>query len=342
MSKIFGFTFIRNGIKYDYSFIEAITCLTQICQEVFVAVGDSEDQTLIEVKKIPRVTIIETKWDMNLRQGGLILSEQTNIILAELRKTHGHINDAWGIYLQCDEIFHENEYQSIKNDIEAANKSGADAMSFRYLHFWQSHHQIAVNKKWYPHEIRALKLKTNIESWGDAQGFRNYKKIHESEATVYHYGHVRSAQSYQEKKRDILTLYHQDSALAKYKKREKKFDAQTKCLYFWGSHPALMHERILRLGEKIHSGQKENIYVLNDEEHFILPCEKNIKINKLSSFLDVFKFSLDDLLILRPTWWQKFFFKQNTPAKMSSNLARPWSKEFRLKLLLWQKGFDTD
>jgi hypothetical protein len=154
MSKIFGFTFIRNGIKYDYSFIEAITCLTQICQEVFVSVGDCEDQTLIEVKKIPRVTIIETKWDMSLRQGGLILSQQTNLILNQLRNVHGKTDDAWGIYLQCDEIFHENEYQKIKQDIEQAEKSGADTISFRYLHFWQSHHQIAINKKWYPHEIR--------------------------------------------------------------------------------------------------------------------------------------------------------------------------------------------
>jgi len=342
MSKLFGFTFIRNGIKYDYSFVEAITCLTELCEEVFVAVGDSEDQTLDWLKKIPKVKIYETKWDMSLRQGGLILSQQTNLILDELKKVHGHDEEAWGVYLQCDEIFHENEYQMIKKDISSAQKMGADVISFRYLHFWQSHHQIAINKKWYPHEIRAVKLKTNISSWGDAQGFKDYTKVFESEATVFHYGHVRSAESYIEKKRDILTLYHQDSALKKYQKKEKRFDAKTKCLNFWGSHPKLMHERIVRLGEKIYNQEKKDLYVFSNQVTAMPIFLSRHNVHKLNNFIQLLKTSIDDLLIIHPNVFQKYFFKQNVPTKMCSKKARLWSEEFRLKLLLWQKGFDTD
>ena len=44
--KVTGFTFIRNGIKYDYPIVEAIKSILPICDEFVVAVGNSEDDTL--------------------------------------------------------------------------------------------------------------------------------------------------------------------------------------------------------------------------------------------------------------------------------------------------------
>ncbi len=44
--KVSGFTFVRNAIKYDYPVVEAIKSILPICDEVVVAVGNSEDETL--------------------------------------------------------------------------------------------------------------------------------------------------------------------------------------------------------------------------------------------------------------------------------------------------------
>ena len=44
--KVSGFTFIRNAIQYDYPIVEAIQSILPICDEVVVAVGNSEDNTL--------------------------------------------------------------------------------------------------------------------------------------------------------------------------------------------------------------------------------------------------------------------------------------------------------
>ena len=105
--------------------------------------------------------------------------------------------EAWGFYLQCDEILHEDDFELIKEDFEKAQASGCDAISFRYFHFWMDHHHVAINKKWYPQEIRAVKVDSECESWGDAQSFRKVKKVYESDARIYHYGHVREQESYQ-------------------------------------------------------------------------------------------------------------------------------------------------
>jgi hypothetical protein len=43
--KVSGFTFIRNAIKYDYPIVEAIQSILPLCDEVVVAVGNSEDET---------------------------------------------------------------------------------------------------------------------------------------------------------------------------------------------------------------------------------------------------------------------------------------------------------
>ena len=50
--KVCGFTFVRNGVKFDYPFEEAIRSILPICDEVIVAVGNSEDDTLARVKAI--------------------------------------------------------------------------------------------------------------------------------------------------------------------------------------------------------------------------------------------------------------------------------------------------
>ena len=45
--KVSGFSFVRNAIKFDYPIVEAINSILPICDEFVVAVGKSEDDTLL-------------------------------------------------------------------------------------------------------------------------------------------------------------------------------------------------------------------------------------------------------------------------------------------------------
>ena len=74
--KVTGFSFIRNGLKYDYPIVEAITSILPICDEFVVAVGKSEDETYDLINNIDKekIKIIETEWDDSLREGGKVLA----------------------------------------------------------------------------------------------------------------------------------------------------------------------------------------------------------------------------------------------------------------------------
>ena len=77
---ISGFSFIRNGVKFDYPFVEAITSILPICDEFVIAVGNSDDATREVITQLnnPKIRIIDTVWDDNLREGGQILAQQTD------------------------------------------------------------------------------------------------------------------------------------------------------------------------------------------------------------------------------------------------------------------------
>ncbi len=78
--KVSGFSFIRNGQKFGYPFVESIKSILPICDDFYIAVGNSDDDTLEIVKSInsDKIRIIETVWDDSLRAGGQVLAVETN------------------------------------------------------------------------------------------------------------------------------------------------------------------------------------------------------------------------------------------------------------------------
>ncbi|HAZ11916.1 MAG: hypothetical protein A2X86_07305 [Bdellovibrionales bacterium GWA2_49_15] len=341
MVRLFGFTLLRNGIKYDYSFRESLGSLASVCEKTYLALGASEDGTEDAVGQLGGIEIIPTVWDEKSRQGGVILSEQTNIALNHLRTREKTTPEAWGFYLQADEVLHEDDFALIRSDLEKAHAEGADAVAFRYLHFWQTHRQLAINKKWYPQEIRAIKLDSALESWGDAQGFRPAQKIFYSDARIFHYGHVREAESYKIKKQDILKLYHSDSRLPKYQKREKRFDAITEVIAYLGTHPKFMKERIIRLENFWIPEKQSRIFIAANPALFSSKLVSQILVEQIEWCSNPWKIPLKEwskVIIPFPSRLQKVFYSSRIPLKMRSKLALPWPPDFLLTLKLSEKG----
>jgi len=338
---IYGFTLLRNGVKYDYSFRECLESLAPICKSVYLALGDSDDGTKEAVSDMDFLKITPTIWDDALKEGAIILSQQTNVALESLRVDKRSEAESWGFYLQCDEVIHEEDYELLKADFQKAEDEGCDAISFRYYHFWLDHHSIAINKKWYPQEIRAVKVDSAAESWGDAQSFKNVKKVYQSEARIYHYGHVREEDKYKSKKADILKLYHSDEKMAKYKRREKRFDDMTETLLYLGSHPKIMKDRIERMGDVFFPDKADHVYILGDKSEF--PANVNDKIfsNHVTWCDSLFEVPIAQrkyAILLKANWFQKLMYRSKVPKKMRSKLALPWSNETVLMLKLSEKG----
>ena len=249
-----GFSIIRNALKFDYPIKEAILSILPICDEFIISVGNSEDETLDYIKTIKsdKLKIVESVWDDNLREGGRVLAIETNKAFNQINK-----NSDWAFYIQADEILHESYLDKISNVmIENLNNEKVDGILFNYKHFYGSYDYIGESNRWYRKEIRVIRNKKNIYSYGDAQGFRkdNNKTLNVigSGCEIYHYGWVKHPKNQQEKQLNFNKMWHSDEWVDNNIVKVDEFD-YTKIdslELFKGSHPLVMQERIKMLNWK--------------------------------------------------------------------------------------------
>jgi len=335
---IYGFTLLRNGIKYDYPFRECLNALTQMCKHSVIALGDSEDGTELEVAKYDKLASIPTTWDMYLMgDGGKILSQQTNIALKHLEELKIEEKNAWGFYLQTDELIHENDFEKIRVDIQKAQDQGCDAIRFRYYHFWLSHNEVAISKRWYPQEIRAIKLNAGIESYGDAQGFKGYQKVFESDVHIYHYGHVRDKDKREAKQELLIKMIRPREKYKKYKAREERDFNKTETLSYLGPHPKWMKERIERFKDTFQAPSSQTVSI-HDPHNRI---NEDFKAKVLAKEVFIVSEKKPSSLSLEPSFFKKIGLSKNIPRGMKNSSARPWSTEKRMEFLLWANGIST-
>lgn len=257
---ISGFSFIRNGNKLNYPFIQSIESVLPICDEFIIAVGNSDDGTKEEIQKInsSKIKIIDTVWDDTLRVGGKILAHQTNIAF-------DYIKSDWGFYIQGDEVIHERDYEKV---LKAATKyqsnSKVEGFLFSYYHFYGNYNYIRdrYNKRAYCNEIRMIRNDSLIRSYRDAQGFRRFtsndayiqnedgKKLNviKINADIYHYGMVRNPEQELARQIDFNKLWHSDDWVQKNIGDKVSFEYNSTELLesFKDSHPSIMKDRILK------------------------------------------------------------------------------------------------
>jgi hypothetical protein len=248
--KVSGFTICRNSQKLGYPFIESIQSLAPLCDEIIVTLDDTQDGTKQQLLKLKthlkqhlqtELKIIETKWNMQNMKGGAELAVQTDIALS-------HCQNNIVFYLQSDEVLHDEDYPTIKQDlIKLDQHPEAQSLVFQWIHFYGDQHTIVRNRKWYRKEIRAFKKDSGLKSYKDAQSFRKpleEKLIKlpalESQAKVLHYGHMRPKELMAEKVNYFKEQW-QDKDQSKVA-AEKVFKAQYGIQKFKGSHPNIMRE----------------------------------------------------------------------------------------------------
>ena len=251
--KISGFTIVRNAIKYDYPIVEAIMSILPICDEVIVAVGKSEDDTLQLIKSIdsPKIKIIETIWDENLRIGGKVLADETNKAFSAISK-----DSDWAFYIQGDEVIHEKYLPAIKDAMQKhKDDKNVEGLLFNYKHFYGSYDFVGNSRIWYRKEIRVIRNDATISSYKDAQGFRKNDtklKVKEIDASVYHYGWVKPPEAQQAKQETFNKLWHDDNWIKKNVPDVDQFDYSQidSVAKFTETHPKVMLERISKMNWK--------------------------------------------------------------------------------------------
>src|ERR1051325_2492655 len=115
--KVSGFTFLRNGQKLGYPFVESIRSILPIVDEFVIALGPSEDETEAMLGKIadPKIRIIKTTWNERIRPDysvkGFVYGQQKTIALF-------NCTGDWAFYLEGDEVVHEDDLPKIRAAME--------------------------------------------------------------------------------------------------------------------------------------------------------------------------------------------------------------------------------
>jgi hypothetical protein len=245
--KIAGFTIIKNAVINDFPIVEAIRSILPVVDEMIVLIGDSTDETIALIESIgdPKIKIHHSIWDKNLRKGGAVLADETN-------KAFNLIGDefTWAFYIQGDEVIHEKYHSSIREACEQyAYDKEVQGLLFKYKHFYGTYDYVGDSRKWYAHEIRMIRNNKIITAYRDAQGFRIGKTklpVAVVDATVYHYGWVKSPQKMRKKQKESSQFWNDDTQMEKIKASPDYYDfsGYDSLEKFTGTHPNVMLDRI--------------------------------------------------------------------------------------------------
>ncbi|PYP09458.1 MAG: hypothetical protein DMD59_08800 [Gemmatimonadetes bacterium] len=193
-----GFTLVRNAVQLNFPIVAAIASVLEVCDEVVVNVGRSDDETrpLVAGVRDSRVRIVDSEWD---------LSKGDDMLALETQRAMDACRGSWGIYIQADEVLHERGAHILRQKVaEWDRDEQVEGMLVDYLHFYGGFDRVATNRQWYRREVRCLRLGRGIRPYQGAQGFRvgpEFRKIRArlTGAQMFHYGWARPAQTMREK-----------------------------------------------------------------------------------------------------------------------------------------------
>ena len=248
--KISGFTFVRNGIRFDFPVVESIKSVLSIVDEFIVNIGPDEDGTFDLIKSIgdPKIKIIQSQWNPNLNTGGYLFAQQTNIALF-------NCTGDWAFYLQADEVVHEDDLPLIMACAEKYREDDrVEGLTLYHLDFWGDYRTIMnVYPQSGQRRCRLVKPHSFVLSRGDAAGFTVHPKYKEkgrkirvvdTGARLFHYCRVRSERVLQEKTQDSQR-YHSERDFEDFKVNFYQHVPRQFVTPYKGTHPKVMAERIM-------------------------------------------------------------------------------------------------
>jgi len=242
--KVSGFTFLRNAQMLGYPFKESILSVLPIVDEFIVALGTSKDNTEEILKSIndPKIKIIHTQWNENMRVKGFVYGQQKSIALF-------NCTGDWAFYLEGDEVVHEDDLQKIRSAMERyLDDKDVEALIFDYIHFYGNKDTYAWSPAWYRTAPRILR--NNIPAWAPEGLFfivledhkkGRYPRAAHSGARIYHYGWVRAEEEMNEKSKQVQGFWGKEYSPITYADIDHKILKR-----FSGTHPAVMRDWLKR------------------------------------------------------------------------------------------------
>ncbi len=269
--KVSVFTFLRNGAKLGYPFIESILSALPIADEFVIALGPSDpdegDRTRIELEALaePKIRIVPLVWNEQMKRAGFVYGPQKMLAQSQC-------NGDWAFYLEADEVLHDQDLDALYGSMQRhlANPK-VEALVFDYIHLFGSVDWQAVSPGWYRRAPRIIR--NNIRAvaldglfWNvvvNNQRLR-WPRAALANARMFHYGHVRTVTAMNAKQFAVERYWNKDpNAFSKYAIDPRALRA------FDGQHPAVMKDWIQA---------QSNLNFVPDDSHRPNPRERRHRV----------------------------------------------------------------
>ncbi|HFU77864.1 MAG TPA: glycosyltransferase [Epsilonproteobacteria bacterium] len=238
--RVSGFTFLKNGQMLGYPFIQSIESILPIVDEFVIALGPCDDETeaMLLAMHEPKLKIIHTQWNDKMKDRGYVYGQQK--MIAQFNCTGD-----WVFYLEADEVVHEDDLTTIQTAMQNyKDDDEVEALVFDYMHFYGNKNSYLWSPGWYRRAPRILK--NTIRSYApdglfwlvlEKNKVGRYPKAALVNATMYHYGWVRSEEEMNTKSQQVQQYWD---------KIHKEIDysqiSQNIIQEFKGTHPKNMLE----------------------------------------------------------------------------------------------------
>jgi glycosyltransferase involved in cell wall biosynthesis len=275
--KVSGFTFLRNGQKLGYPFVESIRSILPLVDEFVVALGPCEDDTEKILHEIgdAKIRIVPTHWNERIQPDysvkGFVYGQQKSIALF-------NCTGDWAFYLEADEVVHENDLPKIRAAMEKnLDDPRVEALAFDYLHFYGNANTVVWSPGWYRSEVRVIR--NTIPAWSSEALFFNVVTAHKKSrypraahtgVTIYHYGWVRSEAQMNLKSASVQKFWN-DAPPARVD--YSKIDA-TVLKLFSGAHPKAIQGWLPKAGGLFQADPNHRRTSREKKHHFMLQLEQ--------------------------------------------------------------------
>lgn len=239
---ISAFTFARNTDKLYYPVKESLISVLPIAEEVIVALGagDADDKTEEIINSIgdERIKIFHRVWDPALFANSRIFAHETDFALSQCK-------GAWCLYLQADEVLHEDDMNAILGACKKyEHDPEVEGLLFRYEHFWGDYEHLIETHGLIRNEIRVVRNGIGAYSYKDAISFRkrdNEKlKVVKIPARIFHYGYMRPPYLMGAKRKIHNDIHHGRNGAEEIEKPSFDWGPLGGLDKFKGTHPKVM------------------------------------------------------------------------------------------------------
>jgi hypothetical protein len=203
---ISGCTIVRNAVQLRYPLMESIASYAPVCDEIVICWDPtSTDDTRGELERIrglfPNVKLVESKWNLDNRDGGTELARQTQIAF-------GHCSRPWTLYIQADEALHEADHQLIQSWVQDDRLAG---IGFRRKSFLRTlDAEIIAQRSEGLFRLFRTGLGASIGDAMHCQVHANGRKLLMSPCTIFNYSRLGTDHEVNNRSENLNRFYHED------------------------------------------------------------------------------------------------------------------------------------